>query len=798
MENKMMNGKKFILSKNIDRSLVKYREIMKNLDANINNYLVVALQDTPACIETDRSRNWSDKYAITHYEYGRNSTQTRLLTAVNQGMASIIQTHKIGNTAAAGILSEISLKEGPPAGNIYVANIYIRPQAGYCDTMTLFNQLMDKSKGKASKVLIIGDVNASSILWDPGHDLRSEAYQKGPKYHQTKIQRGLTISEYVRRHGMHVLKQAHGSLAPTYKSDIREKGSYINICIIGEKLYRIWTTIWAVPDIRTEVWPTTDRDLKKLSRNGSPQGHLGLMVTNKQDGRRFPNKVRRVDFLKTELMVKEHFIPLNIDTRPIRENWRRDSRVNLIKKLEKLTDLTVTAIEIAQNKARIWKNTNKNSKEDIHNLVQRLQKLKRIQGIQARRTYRKSTIIKITKNRDLGRRNRIINRTRNKLVRRLQRRIRSKPSELWTRVNRLKKPKNADVEHDTEYSQEQVNLLVEKLFPDIDRNIEENIEKAYKPILITQQELHTAKELVKKKKYTGPDDITFKAFNRALELIPDIIYDIARISFYICHIPEHCQITQGTVISKKQPGKYRIVHVSTALTAFLEVIALNTFQHVLEMGGHYNHNQFGFKSGRGRTELVNRLITSIATHRLKIHKNMKGSDINRNNQTTLVALDISGAFDNVRQREIIGTLMDKMPQEGITYWIKEFIMHRKIAIKYKGWTSYYRQVLTGVPQGSALEPLLWNLAIEDIDRQIYHGQNGKAQTEILAYADDLTIISHGCQQRITQDMINRVNAYLESEGLELNAQKSEMMVVTGPEDDAVLRIYPTSNSMTAR
>jgi len=257
--------------------------------------------------------------------------------------------------------------------------------------------------------------------------------------------------------------------------------------------------------------------------------------------------------------------------------------------------------------------------------VQRLQRLKRKQAIQARKIHKISTFIKITKNRDLSKRNRIINRTKVKLMEGLQRRVRNNLSELWARVNRMKKPKNTDATQNTEYSQEQVNILVGQLFPDIDRNIEEKVEKAYKPTLMTQQELHTARELVKKKTYTGPDDTTFRAFNRVLEQIPDIIYDIARISFYTCHIPEHCQITQGTVIPKKQSGKYRIVHVSTALKASLEDIALNRFQYALEMGGHYNRNQFGFKSGRGRTELVNRIITSIATHRLKIRKNMRAA-----------------------------------------------------------------------------------------------------------------------------------------------------------------------------
>jgi len=172
----MMN-RKFILSKNIDRSLAEHRQITKNLDLNYNDYIAITLQDTPSCIDTQRSRNISDKYEITHHEFPGNTTSTRLLTAINRSMACIIQTYQLGNMAAAGILSEIRLRVGPPGGEIYLANVYIRPQAGYCDVMRLLSQLVDKSRGRTSKLLIIGDVNASSTLWDPDHDIRSEEYQ---------------------------------------------------------------------------------------------------------------------------------------------------------------------------------------------------------------------------------------------------------------------------------------------------------------------------------------------------------------------------------------------------------------------------------------------------------------------------------------------------------------------------------------------------------------------------------------------------------------------------------------------
>jgi len=77
----------------------------------------------------------------------------------------------------------------------------------------------------------------------------------------------------------------------------------------------------------------------------------------------------------------------------------------------------------------------------------------------------------------------------------------------------------------------------------------------YKPTILTQQEILTAKKLTKNKKYTGPDGISFKAFNRSLELIPDVIFDIARMTYYACHVPEDCHLTHGTIIPIEAPGK---------------------------------------------------------------------------------------------------------------------------------------------------------------------------------------------------------------------------------------------------
>ena len=499
-----------------------------------------------------RSRVASECFEISHYEYGTGIGQTRLWLAISNKLASIINT-----------LTEIRLRQGPPQDSIFIANIYIRPQAGYHDTISLLNQLAEKCRGKTSKMMIVGDVNASSTLWDPVHDLRAEEVLKGPKYHQTKIQRGLTISEFVRRNSMEVLKQKTGHLRPTYRADVNSSGAYIDICVVGEKIRRMWPTLWIITRIGEEVWPISEREISSSMSTELGIGHQFLIITIKPQNAKSPQQVRGIRCLKTSLMHEEDFIPLRIESRELRENWRRHSRAEIIYRLERLTDLRVTAIEISQLKATTMKKTNNNKGRHIQDIIRRIEKLKKKQRGRRKNLRKGTALVSYFKIKKTNLKEKILKKTKNKLLRRLMERVKGNSDELWTRIQRIKKAEQIDKPTSNSYSQDEINKLAEELFPAIDRRLSDKTINMYKPTILTQQEILTAKKLTKNKKYTGPDGISFRAFNRSLELIPDVIFDIARMSYYACHVPEHCHLTHGTIIPIKAPGKFRIVHVAT-------------------------------------------------------------------------------------------------------------------------------------------------------------------------------------------------------------------------------------------
>ena len=108
-------------------------------------------------------------------------------------------------------------------------------------------------------------------------------------------------------------------------------------------------------------------------------------------------------------------------------------------------------------------------------------------------------------------------------------------------------------------------------------------------------------------------------------------------------------------------------------------------------------------------------------------------------------LDYSKAFDNVSHN----ILFSKLHESGVPALLLRFIWYwysnQNIVVKYEGCLSSSWKLLSAVRQGGILSPLFFNIyinsMINDISCSKYACRLGLFKSNILAYADDIVILS---------------------------------------------------------
>ena len=126
-------------------------------------------------------------------------------------------------------------------------------------------------------------------------------------------------------------------------------------------------------------------------------------------------------------------------------------------------------------------------------------------------------------------------------------------------------------------------------------------------------------------------------------------------------------------------------------------------------------------------EHVFRKKRSCETQLLELVEDLHHS-MQKGQQIDIVVLDFAKAFDKISHARLLYKLEWYGIREQTLNWITDFMRNREQRVMVDGGASTPRNVTSGVPQGSVLEPILFQIYINDL--------SNKVQSTVRFFADD--------------------------------------------------------------
>ena len=282
-------------------------------------------------------------------------------------------------------------------------------------------------------------------------------------------------------------------------------------------------------------------------------------------------------------------------------------------------------------------------------------------------------------------------------------------------------------------------------------------------IEITEENIAAQIKELRSKAAAGPDDIPAVLLKNCVNSVKGPLCKFWKQSFQRGFIPEILKTGIITPIYKgkdrNQPANYRPVSLTSNVMKIFEKLLRKKIAEHMEANDLFNPNQHGFRTGRS-------CVSQLLNHHSKIL-----AELELGREVDVIYLDFAKAFDKVHH----GILLKKLQRIGITgklfEWLKEFLRARKQFVSVEGALSSESDVLSGVPQGTVLGPLLFLIHIGDIDSEINNSQ-------VSCFADDTRImktIREENDKNLLQEDLNRIYRWANENEMKFNNNKFEMI-----------------------
>lgn len=204
------------------------------------------------------------------------------------------------------------------------------------------------------------------------------------------------------------------------------------------------------------------------------------------------------------------------------------------------------------------------------------------------------------------------------------------------------------------------------------------------------------------------------------------------------------------VLILKEKGKFRTLGIPTVLDRVIQQAIAQVLGELYDP--EFSENSYGFRPERSAHQAIE------AMREMSLMKGKGGRHCH------VVDCDLKTFFDTVNHQKMMGKLRESIGDPQLLDLIGKFL---KAGVILPNGT--YEKTPCGVPQGGPLSPLLANILLDDLDKELE-----KRGHSFVRYADDFVILCHG--PGAAQRVLESVTRYL-SQKLRLIVNETKSKVV---------------------
>ena len=241
-------------------------------------------------------------------------------------------------------------------------------------------------------------------------------------------------------------------------------------------------------------------------------------------------------------------------------------------------------------------------------------------------------------------------------------------------------------------------------------------------IKFTEENIEEEIDTLRNNSAAGPDRFPALLLKMCKKELKKPLYILWRASLTNCDIAQifrhaiACPVLKNNSVNYL-PKSYRPVSLTSHLIKIFEKIMVKEIVKFLHKHNLLPWNQHSFLRGRSTvSQLLNQCEIVLRY-------------LETGNCADTIYLDFAKAFDKVDHTLLCKKLKEKRIGGKVGNWLHSFLTNRTLQVSANGALSKPAPVLSGVPQGTVLGPILFLIMISDIDKNLNH-------TFMSLFADD--------------------------------------------------------------